>query len=406
MSTVTAHRVPPPAPNVSAFQSRADQLVSGIRDNPNNHVLIDVMQKLLAETNRDLALQRLLFEWYTLSTLDANMKGRLLALIVNTIRCDARIADQVNFGLDSSGEAFKAIYRGFKYHLDNAIESMILVSRLQNHQYTIHTSPKFIVAVPKSGSSLLGICLGNMMRLVKEGKFGENPFEWSGYPAWWEQGTIQDWDLRPEIGMDPLFLCYPGGVYKGHIPPTPKNLRILRLYPESRYVITVREPRDQLVAWFCHNLRPTAGQQEPLTESQVHERLDRMMTGGTLLESLQFLGRWLTVREPERSIVITYEAFINDPLRELHRMRDLYQLNLTDEQVARVYEYSTPYTNRETGEDRSGHDRSIYPLGWTGYVDIHKRYFSQENLRTFDRVFEAFCQMCPWGEPIKQLYPR
>jgi len=212
------------------LQTRVDNLVQQLRTNPNNAALLGEMQKILAQTNRAPAIQRLLFEWYTIPNLDPNLKSVLFVILIDTIRHDAQIADKVNFGLDTSSAAYKAIHRGMAYHLNNAVESLNLITRLQKNQYTVHTAPKFIVAIPKSGSSLLGICLGNMVRFKNEGQIGPNPFEWRGYPAWWDQGSnCFDWDLRPEIGADPLFMRYPGGVSKGHIEPIPKNFHVLRL---------------------------------------------------------------------------------------------------------------------------------------------------------------------------------
>jgi len=126
---------------------------------------------------------------------------------------------------------------------------------------------------------------------------------------------------------------------------------------------------------------------------------------GTLLESLQFVGKWLAKRDPQRSMVTTYEELINAPLDVLSRMNELYELGLTDQQISQIYDYAQPVTNRETGQDHSGYDKTVYPLGWTGRIGIYKQYFSQENLQAFDRVFQAFCQASPWGDHIRQVYP-
>ncbi len=407
MSATTPAQSAPPAPSqdLSALQARVDHFIDRLKADPNDTSLVDAYQAILADSGRDLAVQRLLFEWYTLPQLSHDMKGALLLLVINLLRDDAPYADRMTFGLDPKTEAFKSIHRGIKIHLDNAVESLSLISRLQAGLYTRADSPKFIVAVPKSGSSLLGICLGNMIRLANGGQLDQNPFEWRGYPAWWQEGRTHDWDLRPEIGADPLFLRYPGGVYKGHIPPTPKNLHVLNLYPESRYVVTIRDPRDQLAAWYCHRRRSQAGSSHVPEAHEVHECIDALIHDGTLLEFLEFTGKWLALRDPERSMVTTYEELVDRPLDTLRRLRDLYDLKVTEEQVKQIHDYATPVTHRESGIDRSGHDRAVYPLGWTGRIGIHESYFSPANRAAFDEVFQAFGKTCPWGKAICHHYP-
>lgn len=384
-------------------------LAEAIAVNPNDPSLVGRMQDLLAATNRSPDALRLLFDWYTRSELADQLKGALLGVILLSVRADAHLCDPRIFGVNPDDPRYKAMGSSLKHHLDQAFEVMSLLQRFQADQVTVRTAPKFIIAIPKSGSSLVGICLGNMVKLANGGTLDNDAFAWRGYPAWWDLGVAQDWDLRPEIGADPLFVRYPGGIYKGHIPPTDKNLAVLGLYPRSRYVITVRDPRDQLVAAFCSKLRwrrdHAPQDHRPPGEAEVHEEIGKLISGGALLESLHFAGKWLAVRDRDRSLVVTYEQVVSDPLAVLEGMSSLYELGHSRETLRRIHEYASPYTDRAGGYDRSGADPAIYPMGWTGRAGVHESYLSPRNRREFDKVFNAFAQAGPWAEPIRELYP-
>ncbi len=381
------------------------RLEQGLGQNPNDLRYAQPLQQLIAASNRSPEAVRLLYQWFSMPGVQPAVKGGLVPLIVDQLRFDAQHYDPRMIGLDPSRAEFETIHKGIQYHLNAAIGEINLLSRFQSGGYDLATAPKFIIAIPKSGSSLLGVCLGAMIRLSKGEALGGNPFAYRGYPQWWKGF---DWDLRPEIGADPLFEQFPGGIYKGHVNPIEKNMKVLGLYAASRYVINVRDPRDQLVANFCSKLSQRVSRgtiTEPLAPEEVHERLSAFMDNGLLYEALHYSAGWLHLRDPERSIVATYEGLIHHPIDTLGRLNDLYQLGLNEDQLAAVYSYATPVTDRVNGPDRQGHDRRVYPLGWTGRVGIHREYFSPENAREFGEVFAAYCRACPYGRHLAELYP-
>lgn len=385
------------------------QLPGLIDRNPNEPQILRAVEALVDATEGSAEAVRLLFRLYLHPRLCDGAKGIATALIVKVIRRDAGHFDPRPMGIDPESRAFRMIHRGLKHHLDQAVEEIALVARFQHGQVDALNAPKFIVAIPKSGSSLLGICLGGLIALSRGVDPGAEPFAFRGYPAWWSMAGTHDWDLRPEIGADPLFRRFPGGVYKGHITPTDKNFAVLGLYEASKYLVCVRDPRDQIVAAYCDTIRARrrAGDQAPggRTEVEVHEDVLRFLRSGLLLENLTFVGKWLARRHAERSLVVTYERLMAEPREVLRGVADHFGLPVTDEQIGRVYERAAGITDRTGGRDTSGHDTGIYPLGWTGRVGVWRTYFSDECARVFDDAFAGFAAASPWGREIGRVYP-
>ncbi|MHC4427461.1 MAG: hypothetical protein ACYS0D_02525, partial [Planctomycetota bacterium] len=127
------------------------------------------------------------------------------------------------------------------------------------------------------------------------------------------------------------------------------------------------------------------------------------MKSGELLEALRFAGRWLSIRDRDRSLVVTYEGFMDDPIGTLAAMNRLFALELPEAALTEIYRRAAPLTDRETNGYR--HDRRIYPFGWTGRAGVWRQYFSPDNVATFKAIFTAFCTTCPWGEAISEVYP-
>lgn len=386
--------------------THADELARRVEQAPNDPDVIRAVYRLLGQTDAAPEARRLLFELALNPALEGAARGYVTALIVNVLREDAGLFDPGAIGLDPDHPACRMVCRGLKAHLDGAFNEFELARALRDGSMTPADAPKFIIAIPKSGSSMLGICLGNMIKLSRGMELDDNAFMFRGYPAWWRLGDTHDWDLRPEIGADPLFQAFPGGVYKGHINPIDKNFEILRLYEPSRSLIVVRDPRDQIAASFCQWRRFSP---DPVARASADDdaRRDMLehMRSGQLLESLIFVGKWLARRDPQRSMVVTYERLIEEPETVLTQVSDHFTLGLSREQIRRVYDYASRITDRVGGDDQSGHDPTIYPFGWTGTRGVWRRYFSDEAGAFFDETYEAFCASTPWGEPVGQIYP-
>ena len=386
--------------------THAGDLARQVRETPNNPGVIQAVYRLLGETDAAPAAMRLLFELSLNPELEGAARGYVTALIVNVLRRDAELFDPKAVGLDPEHHTYTMVCKGLKAHLDSAFNEFDLARALRDGSMTRRDAPKFIVAIPKSGSSLLGICLGNMIKLSRGMDLDANAFMFRGYPEWWRLGSTHDWDLRPEIGADPLFVGYPGGVYKGHINPIEKNFEILRLYEQSRSLIVVRDPRDQIAASFCQQRRFSPDPSVRASSgADAHDAMLAHMRSGQLLENLIFVGKWLAHQDPERSLVVTYEQLMTQPERVLGKVSDHFALGLSEDQIARVYAYSNKITDRVGGADQSGHDASIYPFGWTGEQGVWARYFASDAGAFFDETMNAFRTMTPWGDGIDALYP-
>ncbi len=386
------------------------QLSSLIDQNPNDPKILQAVEKLLGATDGSAGAMRLLFQLYLHSGLCEGSRGIVTAIIVKMIRHNAGLFDPRPLGLDPAQQSFKMIYRGLKHHLDQAVDEIDLLARFQNGEMDERVSPKFIVAIPKSGSSLLGMCLGGMIALTRGGSPAKDPFLFRGYPAWWSLGATHDWDLRPEIGMDPLFKRFPGGVYKGHIAPSEKNFAVLGLYKASRYLVVIRDPRDQIAAAYCDSIRARQrvgkADNEAVTGVEaVQADLLRYMQSGKLLDNLTFVGKWLMMRDHARSMVVTFERLLAEPETVLGEVAQHFQLDVNAAQIREVYARASGMTDRVSGQDTSGHDTTIYPLGWTGRVRVWQTYFSDEATAAFERSFGGFSEMCPWGRSIREMYP-
>ncbi|USN99600.1 MAG: sulfotransferase domain-containing protein [Phycisphaeraceae bacterium] len=394
----------PTAPGIQA--GPLDALRGDIARTPADARHLQRLEPLLAMPETARRALGVLFEWYVRQGVPDQVRGLLVYFIVDAVRADARHFDPRSLGVDPEAHDAAVIDPGLYCHLHHAAAGVDLARRLETG-LPQRDAPKFIVAVQKSGSSLLADLLAGMVRLDR-GLPLDHPARFRGYPAWWNLGRGHDWDLRADIGADPLFAAYPGGVYKGHIPPSQKNLRILEIYRTSRYLVCLRDPRDQAAADFCQSLRVrvNAGTlDEPLSREAAHRALDDMLRGGTVFESLHFVGKWLKERDPERSLVVTYERLMTEPIATLRDIARLYEMDLADTALEHVWSSLRPTTDRRTGADKTGGDRRIYPLGWTGEIGIHTKYFDETNGANFDAVFRGFEAAGPWAGAIREVYP-
>jgi len=389
-----------------ADQSSPEHL---IRSAPNDVRAIQAVQQRLAQQGTTPETMRLLFEFYLAPGLQPVNKSLVTSLILNAVQGDIAQFQPASVGLNTESPAFKMIYKGFAHNLDKAFAEIDLLRKLQRDDPDESLWPRFIIAIPKSGSSLLGICIGNMIKLSRGGQLDNNPFMFRGYPSWWQVGETHDWDLRPEVGADMLFRQFPGGIYKGHINPIPKNFAVLDLYKHSKYQIIIRDPRDQIVADYCQHLRfggsaKWPGETTP-DKAEVQRDLVEFMRGGQLIDNLSFVGKWLTNRHADRSMVVTYEDLMQEPIEVLDRSASHFGLPLGRDVLEKVYTYAEGITNRTSGADTSGHDTSIYPLGWTGEVGIWETYFSDEASDLFDQTMLCLENTTPWARAIRGHYP-
>lgn len=60
------------------------------------------------------------------------------------------------------------------------------------------------------------------------------------------------WSSQIDVEAVEQFLGLPAGVAQQHIAPTGYNLRLLREFGLTRFVLVVRDPRDVLISWYHH----------------------------------------------------------------------------------------------------------------------------------------------------------
>lgn len=387
-----------------------DTLRTAIDARPGDPTHLQHIQPFLTKPDTARPAVALLAEWSARADLPEQLRGLLAFFIAFGLRPDTPQFDPRSLGADPTAFNNAVIDPGLAHHLHHAVHGVELARRLKDG-IPLADAPKFIIAIQKSGSSLLADLLAAMTR-ISRGLPIDHPMPFRGYPAHWSLGRGHDWDLRADIGADPMFTSQPGSIYKGHIPPSQKNLRILDLYRTSRYLVCIRDPRDQAVAEFCQLLRRDRNHgalTEPLSEAQTHARLDEYLASGALTESLLFVGKWLDARHrchhEARSAVITYEGLMTEPIATLRLIADLYEMDLDDNALDLVWSTISPTTDRRVAADKTATDRLIYPLGWTGTIGVHETYFNDQNAQTFRRVLEGFESSTPWATPIRSLYP-
>ncbi len=324
----------------------------------------------------------------------------------------SQLIDKLNknaFG-DIKDPVVAKIYRGLHQHLSHYNGEAHLVQAFQKQTLSVHNSPHYIIALPKSASSMLGNCVATMISkfhgtLEKDGEFGRR-----GYTSWSKIGDAWDWQIRPEIAADMLFRIYPGGIYKGHFEVNGNNLAVLKKYKHSKYIILFRDPMDQLVGQFCNALKNKEGciydsilpfDGNRVDASDVNGSIKYLIENGYLLHSLQYIGKWLHFRDTNKSIVITYEEFMETPSDCLQKCSDLLDLGFKKIDMDLFHNKF----NKIAKHKDINFDQTIYPKGWSGEVGIWKKYFSEENTALFKSMYRKILEISPWAKEILKYYP-
>lgn len=118
---------------------------------------------------------------------------------------------------------------------------------------------------------------------------------------------------------------------------------------------------------------------------------------------LMFIGKWLFYQDKRRSTVLTYERFLEDPIRCLKEVNRLLQLKVSSDVISRVYDECVVKTKKKP-RGRSI-NQTIYPLGWTGMIGVWKTYFSEENYQNYKRVYRHFLECFSWAKKVEEVYP-
>jgi len=288
------------------------------------------------------------------------------------------------------------------FHLSDAIREIklnkFINKRIQDRFY----EDKFIVvaALPKSASSIIGSCISVIH---------SKGFDRRDYGRYMQKND--DSDLRPEIVKDfPL-----GGLVKYHTSPTSKNLKVL-MNLGVKYVILIREPIDQITAIFTHYLYNNHGSNEiifdhiyPLNREKLYkndhdETLRYLIQDGYLFKILSWIVDWLTFRDNKKSIIITYESFIEQRKETIDLLSKFFHGNGADDNVS--IKCNSIADDYKTKRERSIKlNEQSYPHGWSGKIGIWKDYFSEENIARYNRVVRNFLESYPNASLLYNSYP-
>jgi len=261
-----------------------------------------------------------------------------------------------------------------------------------------------VAALPKSASSVIGSCVSVIQTGAKDNR------KYGSYML-----NNQDSDLRPEILRD-----FPeGGVVKYHTHPMSKNVKILDTLG-VRYLIILRDPADQLVASYVHNLNDDSEQVRgsrhqydhifPLpkalfnADTAMEKAFEFMIRGGYLIHSLSWMTDWLALRDPQRSAVVRYEDFVQDRMGVLNGISRWLTGHDFDVHLSeRCGQIAESYKTKQAGAIQDGSRR--YPRGWTGKIGTWRDYFSAENRKHYCTTVADFIRCYPSASALLQVYP-
>lgn len=250
--------------------------------------------------------------------------------------------------------------------------------RLQREIYQrVYTYPHrnmLAICQPKSGSTWLS----NMMQDIP------GVFRW--FPESMNRQTLK------EPGFHDLLLeemrRVPAGytVSKTHTSPTPRNLEVLRALGR-RYVVLIRDPRDQIVSWayFVKNREENAFYEDTKgmsTEEAVTFFIERLYD-----EMLAWAVDWKSAIEEPHSdlgLLVRYEDMKADGFGVMKRVFAHYSVGLSDEKVRAIVDANTfeKTTGRAAGH---GDAKSFFRKGVSGDWANHFTDAQRRRVEELDR---------------------
>jgi len=222
---------------------------------------------------------------------------------------------------------------------------------------------------------------------------------------------------------------YPnGGLYHCHAPVTFASLDVLER-DRIPYIISIRDPLDQIVAWYCHVRKylragyfrvgpgrpgyiyasPMAWNQRSCFEegADIDEALRHLIQDGYLTAVLRWICDWCEYRNEKHSLLIKYEDYISFPREMLQAIGSfLYPaIPTSDESLDQAT--ATLQSYREMSENRFGiNSHHSYPRGYSGEVGIKEKYLSTENKALARRVVERFLNSDLFSGHLLRHYPK
>lgn len=242
-------------------------------------------------------------------------------------------------------------HRGAQYTIKKVFKSVLTdpvrtrlsyIKYRQQYQYSL----LFVAGYAKSGSTWFAKMLSDI-----DGFEDLTPLKW-------------DTERQTRIFANDVMGVYPGlinefnhklVVVKGHTWGFNENVESLIAQGIDRVVVTVRDPRDALIseywyvkknAWHFEHDRANA--------MSLNEYIDYHMNNGSFRKSrLAWLSSWLEVENNIKILFIRYEDLLNQPLVEMRKVFDFYQIDMLDDELRLIVEkYSfNNRSGRSSGEE-------------------------------------------------------
>lgn len=261
----------------------------------------------------------------------------------------------------------------------------------------------YIAALPKSASSFVWAMASALQEPDERANAGRLPQKMP--------------DAFAPLHRDLLELFPRGGVYKSHAPFTDQTAELLQRFG-CKYAILLRHPADFIAALYCHLVgkhqqMKAAGNMDEWID--IHVRVSRarldypnssietgiahLIADGALIEALRWMDAWLTLRDPQRSIVLTYAGI----QRDLKELADRLSLLIEGEPtsadcLAYLEAMYASASSRVVSKDK-------YPRGWTGKLGVWQNYFSSAHIEMFNRIVTEFRDTAKSNSPLFEIFP-
>ena len=269
-----------------------------------------------------------------------------------------------------------------------------------------------LFSLPKSGSQALEAALN--AGFVRDT---------SGRHAPWTKEVPNGLNIDMPLTRKHLRKHGNSGFIKTHAPCTFATLDAMAADGNNRYLVVVRNPVDQLVAFYCHvlkhiNMHRVPGHPELIcTTPMANCRADAFATGriddgllhlirdGYLDGCLRWMADWLHFRSASGSRVVRYENFISNTADVLLGLQNFMSdfVDFSGDHLANAVKALADY-RRKSYEANDNRDQ-FYPRGWTGTADVRTRYLSAAAMKTARDVVAQFSATSPHGRLVTDLYP-
>jgi hypothetical protein len=210
-----------------------------------------------------------------------------------------------------------------------------------------------------------------------------------------------------------------GTVFKNHAPLEYHNNYFLK-ETGCKYVVLIRHPADQLVAFYCHTrglfrekLQASIEQQAssefaigqyPLNvvTDDPHAAISSLIECGYLLKSLIWIADWIAFRHHSQSRLLRYEDIVGDFHAVVAQLCWFIRGRGPDEDLM---DYLLHVFDHELSEGQKKNNLEKYPFGWTGRAGIWRDYFSEENISNYNEVINSWKKLYPPAEHVFAAYP-